>query len=399
MKVLIAGGGIGGLTAALCCVQKGFDVQVIEQAEAWGEVGAGIQIPPNAMQVFQALGIQNEIAAKAFKPVSIETRMGRSGRRVFAFDLESDGLSRWGAPYFHIHRADYIDGLALALERQDKCTMTFGRRVAHFMTGDRRVEVILDNGKKISGDVLIAADGVHSTIRPKVTMGSQPQFTGHVAWRATVPMDALGDLAPDPTACVWMGGGRHAVTYRIRQGDLANFVGVVEQDTWTSDSWTQKGEKSELVRDFAGWHPVIQTLIQKADPDHIFKWALLDHPPLETWVNDRVALLGDAAHPMLPFVAQGAAMAVEDAWVLAKCLAENSSDIPAALRNYETERKPRATRVQSASRRNQHIYHRGDAISQILAYGPMWIADKFLPGFIPSRLNWLMGNPAASSKN
>ena len=198
-----------------------------------------------------------------------------------------------------------------------------------------------------------------------------------------VAVDQLGDLAPPPTACVWVGAHRHAVTYRLRGGTLANFVGIVEREAWTSESWTELASKDEVMQAFKGWHPIVTNLIEAADVH--FRWALFDRQPLSQWVDGRVALLGDSCHPTLPFQAQGAVMAIEDAYLLAKLCSESPGDLDSALKLYFETRLPRTSRVQAASRGNAKLFHRPTPLSRALTYGPLWMAGKIAPSIIRSR--------------
>ena len=391
MKVLIAGGGIGGLTAALCCHHHGHDVTVFEQASVLEDVGAGIQIPPNAMKVFKALGIDNMIAETAFRPESIEARMGETGRPIFTIPLAQQAIDMWGAPYLHIHRADYIDALRRALKMRQPKAVMLNASVARYHQDDETVTITLNNGRTHSGDVLIGADGIKSVIRDQMHGPGQPEFTGNIAWRAVVPMDLLGADAPNPTACAWMGKGRHAVTYRLRRGELANFVGVVERDDWTKEGWAERGSQEEALKDFNGWYPCITSLIKAATPGSLFRWALFDRAPLAKWVDKRVALLGDAAHPMLPFLAQGAAMAVEDSWVLACEISKPEKHVESGLRTYENLRIARASKAQAGSRANMKTFHQRTRTGQLKTYGPMWVAGKFAPSLVHKRMDWLYG--------
>ena len=389
MKVLISGGGIGGLTAALCLLHHGAEVAVLERATKLGEVGAGIQIPPNAMKVFAALGLDAALAETAFRPLAIEARMGRSGLELFHIPLAEHALKRWGAPYLHIHRTDYIAVLAAALRAQSPDALQLGSEVADYSQTEDTVEVQLADGRRISGNALIGADGIHSPVREQMLGAEKPIFTGNIAWRAVVPMAALGAHAPRPTVCAWMGPGKHCVTYRLRRGALANFVGVVERDDWTTESWTERGTHEEALADFADWHPTITRLLGGAE--RLYRWALFDRAPLPRWVDGRVALLGDAAHPMLPFMAQGAAMAVEDAWVVARETTQKTS--PArGLEAYQQLRQTRASRVQAGSRANAKTFHKRTRLGQLATYGPMWLAGKFAPMALHKRQDLIYGH-------
>lgn len=406
MKILIVGAGIGGLSAALCGLHFGHDVTVFEQAPALSDIGAGIQIPPNAMKVFEALGMTQDITDAAFTPDAIEARMGVSGRNIFTIPLAKQAVDRWGSPYLHIHRADYVKALSAALQRAAPKSLQLGAKVAGYTQDSGGVTLELQDGRKAFGDILIGADGIKSSIRAlmmakSATFVNTPaQYTGNIAWRAVVPMAALGKYAPNPTACVWMGAGRHGVTYRLRGGKLANFVGVVErpdlvehfEDNDTPPgSWSEKGSRDDMLTDFEGWHPVITEFIKAANPDALYRWALFDRAPLARWTDGRAALLGDAAHPMLPFLAQGAAMAVEDSWVLAQQISQDGQSVQGALGAYQSLRHKRTSRAQAGSRANMKTFHQSTVLGKVNTYGPMWLAGNIAPSLVHKRMDWLYG--------
>jgi salicylate hydroxylase len=399
MKVLISGAGIGGLTAALCLAHHGIEVALFERAETLDEIGAGIQLPPNAMKIFAALGLADALAKHAFQPHALEARMGQSGRRIFALPLAKKRATNkkplWGAPYLHIHRADYIAVLQAALRRKAPDALHLGAEVSGYAQTASAVNLRLADGRTLSGDALIAADGLHSPLQSQMLGAQKPRFTGNMAWRATVPIEKLGDDAPPPTACVWMGKGRHCVSYLLRGGRLANFVGIVEGGAphGEEESWHARGAQEQALADFQNWHPTLLKLLTQAET--LYRWPLFDRAPLARWVDGRVALLGDAAHPMLPFMAQGAAMAVEDAWVVAHELAQElagAQNSASALMAYQKKRHQRASRVQALSRANAPIFHRRSLIGQIGTYGPMWLAGKYAPALIRKRQDWLYGH-------
>lgn len=378
MKVIIAGAGIGGLTVGLCCLQYGMDVEIYEKAPALTEIGAGIQISPNAMRVFQRLNLDEAVIAKGFLPDKLETRMGQSGHRLFSINAQS-----WRAPYVHIHRADLIEILAERFRRLSPDSLNTGSAVTGFEQEADQVRVTLENGDIINGDYLIGADGIHSVIRKALFGADRPRYTGNIAWRAVVATAKLGKLAPDSNATVWVGQKRHAVTYRLRAGTLINFVGVVETESKTDEGWTHKGPLSELQVDFQNWHPVIENLITHIPADDLYKWALYDREPLKNWDNQkRATLLGDAAHPILPFMAQGAAMAIEDAWKLAHSLTHTQ------LYTYKAKRGPRTVRMLAQSRSNMKTFHRAAGLGK-LSYLPMWLGGRLAPGLIKKRFDWI----------
>ena len=389
IDVLIVGAGIGGLTLAHALLQRGKRVRVLDAAPALKTVGAGIQIPPNAVKVLRALGLENTVTQYAFQPRAIEARMGRSGRSVFDIPLAHAAEKRWGAPYLHIHRADYISALSEGLPDG---VLQLNSRVKFYKQTEDNVSVALVNGADLNAHYLIGADGIRSTIREQMLGPDAPQFTGNMAWRAVVPIERLGKLAPNPTACAWFGPNRHAVTYRLgAQGQLVNFVGVVEQGSWQEEGWSIAGDKADALRDFEGWHPIIRNVLENADALH--RWALFDRAPLAKWVEGRAVLMGDAAHPMLPFLAQGAAMAVEDAWMMAEAIATGGS-----LSEYHKSRLARTSKVQAASRANMGLFHKASRPAQLMTYGPMWAAGKLLPSVVHRRMDWLYGYEATADR-
>ena len=353
--VLIAGGGIGGLSAALSLAQTGFEVEVFEQAPEFGEVGAGIQLSPNATRVLHHLGLATALEACAFLPERTEFRTWRTHTLISTNALGETVRAAYGFPYYHIHRGDLLAVLVEAAKRVPGITLHTSARVEGFMqdTGGVRVNV---SGNEHPGDALIGADGIHSTVRTALFGPEAPTFTGNVAWRALVPASSLPEGLIPPAATVWWGPGGHFVCYYVRSGTLVNCVCVREKEGWEVESWTERGEHEELKGDFAGWNDAVQTLIDHADRDALYKWALHDRPPMPRWGRDAVTLLGDACHPTLPFMAQGAAMAIEDGAVLAACL-RASPDIPAALARYEDLRRNRTAGIQKGSRRNAKVFH------------------------------------------
>jgi len=388
VKAVIAGGGIGGLTAALCLHHHGHDATILEASDALTEVGAGIQISPNGMKVFAALGLADDVARVAFAPEALEMRSGRTGRQVFQIPITEKERARWGGPYLHVHRADLVDVLAAAVRTRMPGAVELSARATGYRQSDSSASVTLAGGREVAGDLIIGADGIHSAIRAQMLGADAPDFTGNVAWRAVVPMEALGDLAPPPTACVWTGPGRHCVTYRLRGGALANLVAVVERDDWQRESWTEEGTRDEALADFDGWHPVLTNLLNKADRH--FRWALFDRQPLPTWTDGRVTILGDAAHPMLPFMAQGAVMAIEDAWSLAAAL-NDVTTVAADVQHYQDRRLGRTAKVQAAARANAKTFHKRTILEQVGTYGPMWLAGKLAPAVVHTRNDWLYG--------
>jgi len=371
-SAVVVGAGIGGLTAALALARRGIDVQVHERAAAFGEVGAGLQIGPNGVHVLRALGLEAGLMARASQPQAVDMRDGLSGRRIASVPMR-DALDRYGAPYVQIHRADLLDLLADAARAS-------GVRV-HFNSC-----VAPDNPPK--ADVLVAADGIRSTFRAALVPGIAPAFTGQVAWRALVPAGLVPEVLDPRRTALFMGPGRHVVAYTLRDSSVWNLVAVEERADWTAEGWNEPANPEDMRAGFAGWCAPVSRLLDAVDEGH--RWGLFGHGMLPRWHDDRTALLGDACHPMLPFLAQGATMAVEDAWVLAECLA-TSDDVPRALAWYETARKGRTTRVQGAAARNAAIYHMAPGPARAVLRTGMKAVGALAPGGLLARFDWLYG--------
>jgi salicylate hydroxylase len=393
MKALIAGAGIGGLAAALALNQAGFEVEVFERSRALGEVGAGVQVSPNGARVLHALGLAPALEAVAFRPQAVELRLRRSGLTVSRRPLGAESERRYGFPYYHLHRADLRRVLETAVrERCGDGAIRLGREVEGFEQDGDGVELAFADGGRARGDVAIGADGIHSRVRAALLGPEHPQFTGHVAWRGLVPAERLTHAGVRPVVTSWVAPHSHAVTYFVRRGELVNFVGVTEHETWRSESWTERGDKADLLRDFAGWHPTVRAVVEAIDEP--YRWALFVRRPLPKWSDGRVTLLGDACHPMLPYMAQGAVMAIEDGYVLAQCLKARPGETPAALAEYETLRLPRTAKVQAGAKAAGARFHLADPLARLTTYGRMGLAARFSPEKTASANDWLMAYDA-----
>ncbi len=356
--IIVAGAGLGGLTLALCLARVGFRVTVLEQAKVLGEVGAGVQISANGARVLYHLGLADALNRVAFHPESGEMRHWQTGETLSSRPLGQASEQAFGFPYFHLHRADFHSILATELRDVISVDLYLDHKVTEFDQTETGVRVSTEGGANFSGDVLVGCDGIHSAIREQLFGPDAPRFTGCVAWRATVPVDILPPGHVRPVASNWIGQGGHFVHYYVRRGELVNCVGVMERGAWQAESWSSAGAITEFINDFSGWHEDLQILMQAAE--NCFQWGLFDRDPMPQWGDGRVTLLGDACHPMLPFMAQGAVMAIEDAYTLAQCLAANESNLPGALSHYEALRKERTTVVQKMSRDNIQFFHRAD---------------------------------------
>jgi salicylate hydroxylase len=352
--ILIAGAGIGGLTAALALIRRGMRVHVIEQARELAEIGAGVQISANGAHALFSLGLEPALKQVWCEPAGKEIRLWSTGETWKLFDLGAVSRERYGAPYFMIHRADLHRILLNAVTAAAPDAITLGARVTGFEQDASGVTILCENGTRFQGDALIGADGVHSRIR-NALFGEMPaQFTGLMIWRGLVPMEKLPERMRRLVGTNWVGPGGHVVHYPVRGGSLMNVGGAIERNDWRVESWTERGTTEEALNDFPGWNEDVHTLIRNIETP--YKWALLGREPLDRWTMGRVTLLGDAAHPTLPMMAQGANMALEDGVVLARCL-DACDDIPAALQAYEDARRDRTARLVRAANDNATRFH------------------------------------------
>lgn len=361
MQVAIIGAGIGGLTAALALQRHGVGVKIYERAPSLGEVGAGIQISPNATRVLEALGLGEALAAIGFLPGFLRMRDGRTGDLVSEIPVGRAGIERYGFPYLHVHRADLHTILLNAVRDRDPEAVVVAAECVDFDTWSDGVEVRFADGRAVEADAIIGADGIHTIVGKNLFGADKPRFTGNVAWRGLVPAASLPQGLVPPDLTVWVGPGKHLVQYFVRRGELVNYAAILEEDCWTTESWTEPGRKSELLARLADWGPEVCTLVEATQS--LFRWALFDRDPRAQWSQGRATLLGDAAHPMLPFLAQGAAMAIEDAYVLADRLVSVPSATD-ALAQYEALRKERTANVQLGARRNAETFHMNIGSSQ-----------------------------------
>jgi salicylate hydroxylase len=386
--VQIVGAGIGGLSAAIALAQQGFEVAVFEQADVLTEAGAGLQLSPNAMKILNQFGLGSAIAAVSFEPENGTIRNGVSGKTYLQIPLKALCRSKYGAPYFNIHRADLQDAL-VGKARDCGVVLNLGQTVVGFTDSG---ELLMDEvGRK--SDIIVAADGIRSAIGGQMHPQIAPRFTGQVAWRGTVAATGLPrDLIPKD-ATVWVGKGRHIVTYFLRGGDLVNFVAVEERDNWQDPGWKHQGDPAELRAAFQGWNPAIETLLSAVDQTYL--WALFDRPVLPFWFDGPAVLLGDACHPTLPFMAQGAAMAIEDAAVLAQCLADSRKTVSEAFRVYEKLRKLRTKMLQARARENAALFHLTGPVGGIIARAKLLAAGQLPSSFSLLPVNKVYGYDVA----
>ncbi len=386
-RAVIVGGGIGGLSAAISLASSGWDVQVVEQAPAISEVGAGIQISPNGMRGLRALGVVEQLEGAFFEPDYIALKSGVSGHSVFRLAMKDIATQRWGDRFVQVHRADLQDALRVRLEEVVGDVIHTGAAVTGYVRERGGASVYVDGAERIFGNLVIGADGVHSVVRNQMHGTDRARFTGHVAWRCLVDAAALTDEIPTGTT-VWFGDHQHALTTRIRGGDVINFVAIAEQEGWTEEGWSLPGKKEDALAMFEGWDPFLSEILTKTS--NINRWALLSRPQLSTWQDGPVGLLGDAAHPMLPSMAQGAVQALEDAIVLGQCL-PSGSKTEEGLARYEARRKPRTTRIQQRSAQNLGLFHRKGGWQKLALMGPLTIAGHLAPSLIHRQQDWIYG--------
>jgi len=386
MKVAIIGAGLGGLVAAIAAHRVGFDVTVYEQAAAFVEIGAGIQVGPNAVKVLRALGLEEGLRSFGATPENHVGRNWKSGRVLFKSPTRTSCMKLFGAAFYQVQRSDLHAHLRSALPAD---AIRLGMRCVQVESSAAAAKLRFEDGSEVESDIVVGADGIHSTVRGCLLGPSKPRFTGVICWRGQVPAERLppGLIAPD--SLNWMGPGGCVVHYYVRPGQLVNWIAHRTTDIWAEESWMIEGVKDELLGAFVGWHDSLQTLFRATE--RCYKWAILDREPLPTWTSGRITLLGDAAHPMLPFLAQGGAMAMEDGYILAQALKGSPEDPGAALLRYEAARKDRTTRVQLGSRARSDICQVISPLAQLRRDLGYLFNTWFRPGPAIQRSEWIYG--------
>ena len=388
----IIGGGIGGLTAALALLKRGIDVEVYEQSSVLQEVGAGVQIGSNGTRVLYALGLEDALSAVQVTPTGREIRHWRTGETWNWFDLGTASVERFGTPHLMLHRGDLLGILAEAVRGAKADAVTLGKRCVDVKQSGDEVAVEFADGDVRTFPLLIGADGIHSRVRACLFGAGRPEFTGCVAWRGLVPMERLPKHLARPVGTNWLGPQGHVLHYPVRRGELMNFIGIVERGDWQAESWTIEGTKAELADDFRGWHADVHILIEGLDVP--YKWALMVRDPMDRWSDGRITLLGDACHPTLPFLGQGAVMAIEDAYLLAASLHKYSREPMMALIRYEDARRARtAAVVRKAHENRQHIFSPALADESAVAIA---VARDWQQTRVRERMDWLYAYDATA---
>jgi salicylate hydroxylase len=355
MRISIVGGGLGGLTAALALLNQGFKVTVYEQAKVLKELGAGVQLGPNAVGVLYQLGLQTQMQSIASETKGKRVRLWNTGQSWPLFDLGALAVSMYGYPYLTVHRADLQRVLAEKIHAIDPTCIVLNAKVSGVEQKNGLVALSFEGHESVECDLLIGADGVHSIIRKTLFGDDEARQSGIMAWRGVIDCKKLPSHMNEMVATNWVGPGAHVVQYPLRNGALMNFVGAIEGNRWEIESWSEKGSTQECLDDFKAWHEDIQTLIKAIDTP--YKWVLKVRDPMPSWTKGSITLLGDACHPMLPFLAQGAGMALEDGYVLSRALKKFSAHLPQALEHYEKARIERTSRVVEGSNANAKRFH------------------------------------------
>jgi salicylate hydroxylase len=352
---IVAGGGIGGLAMALGLAQRGFPVRVLEQSAEFREVGAGIQLGPNMFRALRRLGLRDAVLADAWQPGALEMRDALDGHLVTRMPLNTEVFSqRFGEPYAVTHRADLHGPILKACRDNDLISLETGRRVVDYQDDGQMVTVVLEDGERAGGRALIGADGLWSHIRERVVGDGAPRVSGHIAYRAVLRREDVPEDLWRPDVVLWAGPRTHLVHYPLRRGELFNLVAVFHSARY-EEGWNAVGDIDELMRHFQGQRPEVKRLLDKIETWRM--WVLCDREPVKDWSKGLVTLIGDAAHPMLQYLAQGAAMAVEDAVQLAGEFERHRDDLPAAFAAYQQARYLRTARVQVMARVYGEFYH------------------------------------------
>jgi 2-polyprenyl-6-methoxyphenol hydroxylase-like FAD-dependent oxidoreductase len=360
LPILIAGGGIGGLAAALALARQGFAVRVLEQAPEFREIGAGIQLGPNVFRALEKLGLKDQVLADVHRPPAMEMRCALSGDRVTRIPLEDPRFyAKFKQPYAVIHRHDIHGVFLRACQASNLVTLENNHTVEDFEQDDAGVTVTLQTGERVRGRALIGCDGMWSKVRDKVVGDGKPLVSGHIAFRAVLKRDEVPTDLWNPDVILWAGPRTHLVTYPLRRGEIYNLVAVFHSKRYV-EGWNAEADASELWAHFNGQRPEVLRMLERIETWRM--WVLCDREPVKDWSKGRVTLLGDAAHPMLQYLAQGACMATEDAVCLADKASEQPDDLPAAFRAYVQQRYLRTARVQIMARVYGDFYHaRGPA--------------------------------------
>jgi 3-hydroxybenzoate 6-monooxygenase len=384
--ILISGGGIGGLVTAYALAHQGIPVRVFEQSAEFKEVGAGIQLGPNIFRVLEKIGLKDAVLADAHRPPAQEMRDALTGKLITHIPLDDKFIARFGQPYGVTHRADILAAYLTACQNSNLITLETSRRVDDFQDRGDHVSVTLNNGETVKGSALIGCDGMWSKIRDRIVGDGKPRVSGHIAYRAVLKRDDVPDDLWRPDVVLWAGPRTHFVHYPLRRGELFNLVAVFHSDHY-EEGWNAEGSKDVLWQHFKMQVPQVLRLLERIETWRM--WVLCDREPVKNWSRGRVTLLGDAAHPMLQYLAQGACMATEDAVVLAEKIAAKPNDVPAAFQDYQQDRYLRTGRTQIMARVYGEFYHARGVTAELrdMAVGGRTVEQSY------DGIAWLYGGP------
>ena len=378
LEISIVGAGIGGLVAALALKKRGHKPIIYEKTESLSELGAGIQLSPNANKVLEYLGVMEELQADVYEPEAFQFVHYRTGKILAQQTLKNSSLKIYGSPNYDVHRADLQKALLTVINKEE-IQIEKNSEILDLYE-EANSAFIRTKESVIESDAVIGADGIHSIVRKKLWGEDQARYTGNVAWRMLVPIKEISSEFLQQNTKVWLGPKKHFVQYLVKGGKFLNCVCLVEQNHWMNEDWSEKGDISELKNIYSDWHPEIQEILESTNPDCLYKWGLHDRAPLNKWSKGRFSLLGDAAHPMLPFVAQGAAMAIEDGIVLASSLS-SFDNVELGLYDYENKRKYRTAKAQRIAIRNATIFHLSDFFAIFRNLVMKFFIKKIMDGF------------------
>ncbi len=392
-RAIISGAGMGGLTLALALLQKGFDVDIYEQAPELREVGAGLWISANGSRVMDKLGLKEELQAINLDPEDRVIRFWKTGEEHSVYDREAKN-PKADHTLIQVLRAELQRILYEAVVKAKPGAVHFGVRAVGAETINGRARLLLDDGSVIEGDVVVGCDGAHSRVRQSLFGESPARYTGANAWRGLAPMSKLKPQHRRALASTWVGPTAHVTSYPLqRNGEqFVSFSAQVDSEMWQTESWSERGQLSDALKDFEGWNQDILDLF--INSENLFRWGLFVRDPLDSWSKGKVTLVGDACHSMTPYLGMGVNMTFEDAFVLARCLVSQPDDIESALKRYEAARIPRANRTKASSLDMLHVFH--DPALEAIETGRPYIEKNWSPDAVRERYDWLLAYDATT---
>ncbi len=393
-SIAIVGGGIGGLTAALALLRRGIDVTVYEQAAELKEIGAGVQTTPNGTRVLIELGLQDGMDRFGTQTSGKQIHLWSTGQTWQFQTLGQEAAQRYGVPYLTFHRADLHSLLLEAVLALKPDAVKLDRKFAGFSASDDQVSIRFEDGSSASASLLVGADGVHSRVRELLFGEAPTRFTGVYAWRGLIPATQLDDHFNLTGGGMWLGTVAHIITYPVRKGTMLNFVGLVDSDGWQKESWSELGSPTECLADFEGWHADVQQMIRSMSV--LYKWALVVREPMPAWSRGRITLLGDACHATLPFLSQGANMAMEDGLVLARCIAAGRGRLQHAIKRYEQARIERTSRIVRSTGEQVRRVHAPQLASPDTA--GRYIEEQWAANAVEDRYDWIWSYDARTAE-